>query len=189
MNLLFVGLGNPGKEYEKTRHNVGFMLVDAIKNKFGMGNYVEKFTAYHSKIHIDGKDIILLKPQTYMNLSARSVLPAMMFYKLKPEHIWVVHDDLDLEIARVKVKFGGGNGGHNGLKSIDGAIGPNYNRLRIGISRPNHGEVSDYVLKNFADLEKEKIEKVIEKIVDNLELLLNEQPDKLLNKIALPEGE
>ncbi len=184
MDLLFVGLGNPGKEYEKTRHNVGFMLIDAIASKFGTGNYVEKFTAYYTKVSIDGKNIILLKPQTYMNLSARSVLPAMMFYKIKPEHLWVIHDDVDLETARIKLKIGGGNGGHNGLKSIDGAIGPNYNRLRIGIGRPEFGDISDYVLKNFNNLEMEKIEKVIDNVVRNIELLLNGQPDKFLNKLV-----
>ncbi len=183
MDLLIVGLGNPGGKYEKTRHNAGFMLIDALMSRFKGSGYVDKFHAQYSKIEINNKRIILLKPQTYMNLSGNSVLQAIMFYKMKPTHIWVAHDDVDLECARIKIKTGGGNGGHNGLKSIDGMIGRNYHRIRIGVGRPQFGELGDYVLQNFLNLEMEKIEKIIDTVVENIELLLFDKADKFLNKL------
>lgn len=184
MNILIVGLGNPGSQYDGTRHNVGCELVDALFSKYGSGGYTEKFNGLHAKITIGDHSVILLKPQTYMNLSGNSVLPAMMFYKIKHNHIFVAHDDIDLEFGRIKTKLGGGHGGHNGLRSIDGAIGSNYNRIRIGIGKPEFG-VSDYVLKKFSDLEMDKIRKIVDNMSAHVELLLNGHADKFLNKLVI----
>lgn len=189
MNIMIVGLGNPGTQYDGTRHNIGCELVDALLDKYGNGaRYTEKFNGLHAKITIGDKSVILLKPQTYMNLSGNSVLPAMMFYKIKHNSIFVVHDDLDLEPCRIKVKVGGGSGGHNGLKSIDDAIGPNYHRIRIGIGKPQYG-VSDYVLKKFTDLEMEKMKKIVDNMAIHIELLLNGTADKFLNKLVIENKE
>lgn len=187
MDFLIAGLGNPGKEYEKTRHNVGFMLVDAIAEKLGAGSYADKFNAKYTKVKVGSHTVHLIKPQTYMNLCGRSVLPALMFYKIKPSHLWAVHDDVDLASARIKAKIGGGHGGHNGLKSIDEAIGREYHRLRIGVGRPQFGDVSDYVLQNFTNLEMEKIAKLIDNVVENIEGLLTSSVDKFLNKVKIEE--
>ena len=137
--FLIVGLGNPGAEYAKTRHNVGFMVADAIHGKYGFAPYKAKFDGLISEGKIDGEKVYLLKPQTYMKLSGYSVVKAAAFYKILPQNIVVIHDDMDLKITQIKAKLGGGAGGHNGLKSIDAAIGPNYNRVRLGIGHPDNG--------------------------------------------------
>ena len=120
--FLIVGLGNPGAEYAKTRHNVGFMVADAVHDKYGFAPYKVKFDGLISEGKIDGEKVYLLKPQTYMNLSGNSVVKAAAFYKILPQNIVVIHDDMDLKITQIKAKLGGGAGGHNGLKSIDAAV-------------------------------------------------------------------
>ena len=132
---LVVGLGNPGREYENTRHNVGFMVVDVLARRHRLG-FGSKFKGELAQGTIAGAPSLLLKPETFMNLSGQSVQPAMTFFKVPIDTILVVHDDLDLELGQIKIKRGGSPGGHNGLKSIDGCIGPGYLRLRAGIGHP-----------------------------------------------------
>ncbi|MHA1540757.1 MAG: aminoacyl-tRNA hydrolase [Alphaproteobacteria bacterium] len=162
---LIVGLGNVGAKYVLTRHNVGFLFIDALASVNNFGNFKAKFKGEFSKGTIDSQSTILLKPHTFMNLSGQSVLPAMQFFKIKPEEILVIHDDIDLKFGEVKTKLGGGDAGHNGLKDITRAIGKNYNRMRIGIGRPEFGEVSDFVLQKFSKTELDKIILLIEKLV------------------------
>lgn len=171
---LIVGLGNPGAEYANTRHNVGFMAADALHHEYGFGAYREKFNGLIAEGKIDGEKIYLLKPQTYMNLSGNSVVKAANFYKILPENIIVIHDDMDLPVGKMKAKCGGGAGGHNGLKSIDAAITPNYNRIRIGVGHPQGAgdAVVHHVLSGFSKADKELVEKDIETVVKTIAVLL-----------------
>jgi PTH1 family peptidyl-tRNA hydrolase len=139
---LVVGLGNPGKEYEATRHNVGFMVVDALAQQARVG-FQQKFKGEIATTPLADTTVALLKPQTFMNLSGQSVQPAMAFYKIAPANVVVVHDDLDLELGTIKLKLGGSPGGHNGLKSIDQAVGPQYYRIRAGIGHPRQKAPAD----------------------------------------------
>jgi len=176
LNLL-VGLGNPGQEYVGTRHNVGFEVINRLSANYNMNTFSNKFHGLYSKI--SSNNFVLLKPLTYMNASGASVVEASKFFKILPERIFVFHDDLDLEIGKLKIKIGGGNGGHNGLRSIDQYIGSNYWRIRIGISRPEHsGDIANYVLKKFTKEQNEIIDMMIEKIIKNINVLLVEGKDK-----------
>ncbi|MDF1882877.1 aminoacyl-tRNA hydrolase [Sulfurimonas sp. SAG-AH-194-C21] len=149
--MLLVGLGNPGSDYESTRHNIGFMVIDELSRRLSSSN-VSK-TAFLGKTY-KTKNHFLLKPQTFMNLSGDSVIKVKNFYKL--EDVVVIHDDLDLPFGSLRFKKGGGHGGHNGLKSIDANIGKEYIRVRMGIGKPEHkGEVTSYVLGKFS-LEQQK---------------------------------
>jgi PTH1 family peptidyl-tRNA hydrolase len=132
---LIVGLGNPGREYELTRHNVGFMVIDELARR-ARASFSTKFKGELAQASVAGTGAALLKPQTFMNLSGQSVQPTMAFFKIPVSQIVVVHDDLDLELGQLKLKRGGSPGGHNGLKSIDGVIGPEYARVRAGIGHP-----------------------------------------------------
>ena len=134
--LLFVGLGNPGNKYANNRHNIGFMAVDQIASDNGFSPWRNKFQAELSDGVLDGEKVILLKPQTFMNLSGQSVGEAMRFYKLTPSDITVFHDELDIAPGKCRVKMGGGHAGHNGLRSIHQHIGPDYQRIRLGIGHP-----------------------------------------------------
>lgn len=182
---LFVGLGNHGTKYSGNRHNVGFMVLDALAANNGSPKWSKKFSGELAEIAINGEKILLLKPQTYMNNSGRSVIAAMSFYKLKPEQVTVFHDDLDLANAKLKIKTGGGHGGHNGLRDIDANIGKEYKRIRIGIGRPNHkDEVSDYVLHDFSKAERYEIDELIGNLSRNTDLLASGQDAELMNKLA-----
>lgn len=165
---LFIGLGNPGVEYIKTRHNIGFMLVEKIGQKF---HFEKKFNAL---IYLTN-NMILAKPQTYMNKSGEAIERICKFYKINLNNIYVVHDDIDLELGRIKIKIGGGSGGHNGLKSIDQHIGSNYIRIRLGIGRPQYGNVAHYVLENFRQNELSLIEKMLNFISSNIEDLMKSE--------------
>ena len=184
--FLIVGLGNPGAEYAETRHNVGFMGVDALANRFAFGTFKSKFEGQIAEGKIDGEKVYLLKPHTYMNLSGNSVVKAANFYKILPQNVIVIHDDMDLAVGKVKAKIGGGAGGHNGLKSIDAAISPNYNRVRIGVGHPqNKGEaVVNHVLSRFSKTDRELIEQRIELVVDNIGVLLKSGVAKFSNEIG-----
>ncbi len=161
---MIVGLGNPGGKYVATRHNIGFILADAIAEKYGAA-WRSKFQAEEQKISIASRDVILLKPQTFMNLSGQSVAAAAKFYKIKPRDILVIHDELDLEPGRVKLKMGGGHAGHNGLRSIIEHIGSEFERLRVGIGHPgNKAQVSNYVLHDFAKSDQEWIVRLQENL-------------------------
>ena len=166
--ILIVGLGNHGLQYQLTRHNIGFLCVQAIADKLGV-NFLEKkqFQCEIATGMIDEKKIILAKPKTYMNLSGNSVVLLLKHYSIDIDDIVVIHDDIDLEFGKIKTKQGGGSGGHNGIKSIDTGIGSNnYKRIRVGIGRPPHKgmEVSDYVLGQFKDGELKAISNVIESV-------------------------
>ncbi len=172
--ILLVGLGNPGSEYETTRHNVGAMLLDAIHARYGFPGWQKKFSGLTAQGTVEGQKVLLLKPQTFMNLSGQSVLPAATFFKLKPAQVLVVHDELDLPLADTRQKKGGGDAGHNGLKSITQAIGPEYHRLRLGIGRPERKEeVSSYVLHPFGKDESAVMEKQLQTLTDALPSLLS----------------
>ena len=182
--FLICGLGNPGINYSNTRHNVGFKLADKIINHFNIPNIKQDKSKELYSGSIKNFKVFILKPLTFMNLSGKTVLEIINFYKIKKDNIFVIHDDLDLQLGKVKIKNGGGNGGHNGLASLDEYIGENYNRIRIGIGHPGHKDlVSNYVLNNFQKLEKELLEKKFEKIIENFDLLLSNTP-LFLTKIA-----
>lgn len=170
---LFVGLGNPGKKYEGNRHNAGFMAVDAMAEAFGAPKWSKKFSGEIAEISVEDEKIILLKPQTYMNLSGQSVGAATQFYKINPLQVTVFHDELDIPLGEIRIKTGGGHGGHNGLKDIDAHIGKEYRRVRLGIGHPGHKDmVSDYVLHDFSKAERETMDELIGQIIRQLELLV-----------------
>ena len=152
MNILICGLGNPGAQYSKNRHNVGFRMLDFIASRMDVCfSESKKFLGYIAIKKCAEVTYILLKPQTYMNLSGQSVVSVRKFYNISLDHIWIVHDDIDIDFGDVRFKKGGGNAGHNGLKSIDAYIGKDYHRIRIGIGRPACREdVANYVLSNFS---------------------------------------
>ena len=153
LDLLVAGLGNPGREYERTRHNAGWMVVDELARRHG-GSFRSKFSGQLSETRLDDLKLALLKPETYMNVSGRSIGAAGKFFKVDPADVLVVHDDVDLEPGRLQARFGGGLAGHNGLRSIAQTLGTNdFLRLRIGVGRPGRGDrrsVADYVVGGFA---------------------------------------
>lgn len=180
--FLLVGLGNVGKEYENTRHNVGFLCVDRIMEQYGIFNHQVKFKADIYSGKIDNNDVLVIKPQTYMNKSGVAVSLVKQFYKIPIENIFVFHDDLDLEFCKLKYKIGGGAGGHNGLKSIDEMIGKNYHRIRVGIGRPEFkNDVVNYVLNKFNGDDMLKIQKVVDVVSDNITLLFGDKKDGFIN--------
>jgi PTH1 family peptidyl-tRNA hydrolase len=189
-SILLVGLGNPGNKYVNNRHNVGFRVVDAMAAAVAFFSF-KKMTPLvdAGMFSLNGRKIILAKPQTFMNLSGRAVRFLIDFYKIQSEQVFVFHDDLDLAFARVKIKKGGGNGGHNGLRSIDELIGKEYWRIRIGIGRPEHKSMaSSYVLGDF-DVEEEVIvEDVCSEIAKNITLLFvdSKSLEGKLNSIKRP---
>lgn len=182
--ILLVGLGNPGPEYISTRHNAGFTAADAISRRCSFTPFKEKFKGEIAESVFRSKKMLLLKPQTYMNCSGESVRLVCDFYKIASKDVIVFHDDMDLAIGRVKVKTGGGSGGHNGIKSIDSHIGPNYTRVRIGISKPLLKEqVIDFVLSRFTKAEQQILNRQIDLIAENLPLLLEGKADSFMNKL------
>ncbi len=183
--IVLVGLGNPGTEYADTRHNVGFMAVDEIVRRYSFTPFHSKFKGEVASGTIDNEKVLVLKPQTYMNLSGESVLALCSFYKIKPEQIIVFHDDLDLPVGKVKVKQGGSAGGHNGLKNIDSHIGQNYVRVRIGTDKPViKGDVVNWVLNPFPKTDKQKIESVIDNIATHISLLIRGNSQTFMNKLS-----
>ena len=152
LDLLVAGLGNPGREYERTRHNAGWMVMDELARRHG-GSFRSKFSGQLSETRLDDLKLALLKPETYMNVSGQSIGAARKFFKVDPADVLIVHDDVDLGPGRLQAKFGGGLAGHNGLRSIAQALGTNdFLRLRIGVGRPGRGDrrsVADYVLGGF----------------------------------------
>ena len=176
--LLCVGLGNPGQQYLMTRHNIGFMAIDAIGCSYDFPSFKKKFQGEYSEHKINDTAVGLLKPQTFMNLSGASVQSAMAFYKLKSEQVIVIHDDLDLVPGQIKVKLGGGAGGHNGLKSIDQSIGNNYWRLRRGIGHPGDRHlVTPHVLSAFPSTDHEWLTTLLQSLAEQFTHLVSEKPD------------
>ena len=179
--FLIVGLGNPGKTYNNNRHNIGFKVIDAIKDIYNFPKYIKKFNSEFSKSEIDGNIIFLIKPTTFMNNSGIAVKEFKNFYNININRIYVIHDEIDLDQGRVKTKIGGGNNGHNGLKSIDQLVGKDYNRIRVGVSRPSkifenktNENISGWVLSDFSSDEKVKwVDETINKISKSISLLIN----------------
>jgi len=187
--LLIAGLGNPGPQYAKNRHNVGFMAADAIARRHSFSGFSKKFRGEIAEGVLAGEKVLLLKPMTFMNLSGDSVGEAMRFYKLAPSNIIVMHDELDLAPGKLKLKVGGGNGGHNGLKSIDAHCGRDYKRLRIGIGHPgDKARVNPHVLGDFAKSDQEWLQPLLDAIADHAELMARGDDAGFLNKIALATG-
>ncbi|MEW5832376.1 MAG: aminoacyl-tRNA hydrolase [Campylobacterota bacterium] len=179
--MLIVGLGNPGPAYERTRHNVGFMVIDELCRRRSVQS-VSK-SSFEGELFKMGEHF-LLKPTTYMNLSGKSVLSVKNFYKI--DDVIVIHDDLDLPFGALRFKKGGGHGGHNGLKSTDAAIGPDYIRVRMGIGKPEHkSQVADYVLHPFTADENLRLPEWISKAADAVEMLLRADCADVASKCSL----
>lgn len=183
---LLVGLGNPGAEYEQTRHNIGFMAVDAIAHRH---NFSSPKLKYKSEIYdgiIEGEKVLIQKPLTYMNLSGTSVQEFSKFYKISLDDIIVFHDELDLAFGKIKIKQGGGNGGHNGIKSLDSHCGNAYHRVRLGIGHPgDKDKVSGYVLSKFPSNEMQHVESWVDHIAEAIPLLLSKDDNVFLTRLAL----
>ena len=187
--FLLVGLGNDSNKYLNTRHNVGFKIIDEIIDKYSISLEKKKFRSHIFIGTIDNKKIILIKPSTMMNLSGIAILEASHYYKIPNKKIVVFHDDLDLEVGKIKIKNGGSSGGHNGIKSLDQHIGNDYFRIRIGIGHPGSKNlVESYVLSNFKIEEKQIINKLLITISDNINLIINKNNDKFLAKVYTYKG-
>ncbi|MES2493279.1 MAG: aminoacyl-tRNA hydrolase [Pseudomonadota bacterium] len=183
---LWVGLGNPGTQYALNRHNVGFMAVDTIAEVHDFGPVQKKFQGWAQDGRIGGMRVILLKPATYMNESGRAVGEALRFYKLGMDALTVFHDELDLAPMKVKVKQGGGTAGHNGLRSIDQHMGPDFRRVRIGIGHPGHKDrVTGHVLGNYAKNELDPLADMLGAIAAEAGWLAKSDDVRFMNDIAL----
>ena len=185
--LLIAGLGNPGAEYSRNRHNAGFMAVDTIHESHDFGPWRSRFQGLISEGTLGKRKVYLLKPMTYMNLSGDSIGPAMRFFKLPLNALVVMHDELDLPAAKLKVKTGGGDAGNNGAKSITATLGPDYRRVRFGIGHPgDKGRVHGHVLGNFTKAdEKEWLVPMLTAIAEAAPLLAKDNDIGFMNKIAL----
>jgi PTH1 family peptidyl-tRNA hydrolase len=184
--LLFVGLGNPGSRYAGNRHNIGFMVVEAIAKRHGIGPFRRRFQGVSAEGPLGGERVMLLLPGTFMNESGRAVAEAAHFYKLGLADIVVFHDEIDLAASKVRVKTGGGIAGHNGLRSISAHVGNDYRRVRIGVGHPGVKElVHAHVLSDFAKDERPWVEALCGIIADNAELLAKGQDSTFQNKVHL----
>jgi PTH1 family peptidyl-tRNA hydrolase len=176
LDLFITGLGNPGREHERDRHNAGWMVVDELARRYGQPSFRSKFSGRIAETRVGDQRIALLKPETYMNESGRSIAAATRFFKAPPESLLVVHDDVDLEVGRLQARLGGGLGGHNGLRSIAQALGTQeFIRLRLGVGRPGRGDrrsVADYVLSPFEP--DDEAEELVSRAADAVEALLAE---------------
>ena len=182
--FLICGLGNPGKEYINTRHNIGFNLIDKLASFYYFDPFKKDTKKEILKGIINNNSCLLMKPLNFMNLSGQPIREVMNFYKIEKNKIFIIHDDLDLELGKVKIKFGGGNGGHNGLSNIDEIIGNDYYRIRVGIDHPGMKHlVSNYVLNKFNKDEIKKIDNQLDNIAKNFEILLNDT-SLFLTKLA-----
>jgi len=183
---LFVGLGNPGAKYARNRHNIGYMAVDRIAEDHGFGPWKSRFQGRVSEGRLGGEKLLLLKPETFMNLSGQSVGEAMRFYKLDPADVIVFQDELDLAPGKVRVKQGGGHAGHNGLRSLHAHIGDGYARVRLGIGHPGRKElVSGYVLHDFARADADWLADLMDGISDGAPHLAAGDSGKFMNAVAL----
>lgn len=184
--LIFAGLGNPGSRYAGNRHNIGFMALDEIARRHRASPWRARFQAQASEATIGSEKIVLLKPQTYMNESGRSIGEAARFFKVEPADVIVFHDELDLAPAKLRIKLGGGNAGHNGLRSTTAAIGNEYRRVRMGIGHPGLKElVHAYVLNDFGKAEQDWVEDLCTACADNAELLAKHDDAGFQNKVHL----
>lgn len=176
--FLFVGLGNPTPNSENNRHNIGFKIIDAINSRFKLSKQKPKFKGLLTTGNINEKKVYAIKPLTFMNNSGICIRELIEYFKIEAENIIVFHDDLDIDFGKIKTKFGGSSAGHNGIESIDKFIGKDYSRVRIGIGKPNDKiAVSDYVLKDFDDDEKQQLETLKNNITENLAILIDKKLD------------
>jgi len=181
--LLIVGLGNPGTQYENTRHNIGFKVIDKLVSDFG-ANEISK-NAFKGEL-FKSSNLLFLKPTTFMNLSGESVQAVKNFYKIELDDIIVVHDDIDLPFSALRFKKGGGHGGHNGLRSIDAMIGKEYTRVRMGVDKPTHkSQVADYVLHDFSKEENEVLKPWIEHTSSAIKELQKSSLEEVKSKYSL----
>ncbi|MBI2895603.1 MAG: aminoacyl-tRNA hydrolase [Deltaproteobacteria bacterium] len=188
--LLLVGLGNPGAEYAWNRHNVGFMVAERIRQSLpGAPAFREKFSGEIAKGTLEGCEVVVLRPLTFMNLSGRSVQRAAAFFQVPVGDIVVVHDDLDLPFKAVRVKLGGGTGGHKGLKSVTEQLGSSdYMRVRLGIGRPAHGSAEDYVLSDFDEMETRELEAVVERATRAVACIVTKGVQRTMNEFNTKEA-
>lgn len=196
--LLFAGLGNPGADYARNRHNIGFMAVDAIAERHGFGPWKSRFQGQISEGRLGTEKVLLLKPMTYMNESGRSVGEALRFFKLTEADMLIFHDELDLAPGRIRLKSGGGHAGHNGLRSIHAHCSPDYRRLRLGIGHPGHKDaVRGYVLKDFSKADQDWLGSLLDAIARHAELLVRKPEGSgdtdFMSKVAMdspvPKGD
>ncbi|MFO0571534.1 MAG: aminoacyl-tRNA hydrolase [Polyangiaceae bacterium] len=189
--ILLVGLGNPGPRYESTRHNVGVRVVERVVEKHGGGPWRSRFAGRLASFSLAGESRLALCPETFMNESGRSVQPCAAFHKIEPEDILVVHDELDLPFGDLRLKRGGGDAGHRGLRSVSAALGtPDYVRLRVGIGRPPpdfRGDVADFVLEAFAFQERAALDEVLDRCLDAIELLARRGLSEAMNQVHQPK--
>ena len=176
--LLFVGLGNPTPDSEDNRHNIGFKMIDAINQKFGLSKQKPKFKGLLTTGNVGNQKVYAIKPLTFMNNSGICIRELIEYFKIDAEDVIVFHDDLDVEFGKIKAKFGGSSAGHNGIASIDKFIGKDYSRVRIGIGKPKENiEVGDFVLQNFEEEELAGIEKISKHINDSISILVEKKLD------------
>jgi PTH1 family peptidyl-tRNA hydrolase len=183
---LLVGLGNPGAEYARNRHNIGFMALDAIRSRHGIPPWRRRFHGVATEGELAGERVVLLLPGTFMNDSGLAVADAARYYKIETGDIVVVHDEIELPPGKVRVKTGGGNAGHNGLRSISSHVGNDYRRVRIGVGHPGVKElVHNHVLSDFAKAERPWVEAVCDIIADNAGLIAKGEDSTFQNKVHL----
>ncbi len=176
--MLFVGLGNPTADSQNNRHNIGFKMIDAINQKFNLSKQKPKFKGLLTTGNIGDKKIYAIKPLTFMNNSGICIRELIEYFKMNSNDVIVFHDDLDIDLGKIKAKFGGSSAGHNGIESIDKFIGKDYSRVRIGIGKPDPKiNTSEYVLNDFSDEEKEKLETITDNIIESLSILLDKKLD------------
>jgi len=182
--MLLVGLGNPNPNNKNNRHNIGFLVIDAINEKFKLSKQKPKFKGLLTTGKIDEQKVFAIKPLTFMNSSGICIKELVEYFKIDASNIFVFHDDMDISIGKVKVKFGGSDAGHNGIESIDKNIGKHYSRIRIGIGRPKINSLgADHVLDNFSLEEKKKVEELTESIINSLSILIKKDLDLFSSKI------
>ena len=182
--LLLVGLGNPGPNNNNNRHNIGFKIIDAINQQFSLSKQKPKFKGLLTTGNIDNKKVYAIKPLTFMNNYGVCIKELIDYFKIDAKNVFVFHDDMDIDLGKVKAKFGGSSAGHNGIESIDKSIGKDYSRVRIGIGHPKNGKkVDTHVLEDFSDNEEDKIKDITENIVKMIPTLIDKKMDTFSSKV------
>ncbi len=182
--LLLVGLGNPGPNNNNNRHNIGFRIIDAINQEFSLSKQKPKFKGLLTTGNIENKKVYAIKPLTFMNNSGICIKELIEYFKINAKDVIVFHDDLDIDLGKVKAKFGGSSAGHNGIESIDKSIGKDYSRVRVGIGRPqNKTKVNNHVLEDFSENEEERIKDITDHIVKLVPKLINKEMDTFSSKV------
>ena len=181
--ILFVGLGNPTPDSHDNRHNIGFKIIDAINQKFSLSKQKPKFKGLLTMGNIGNEKVYAIKPLTFMNNSGTCIRELIEYFKINSSDIIVFHDDLDIEFGKIKTKFGGSDAGHNGIASLDKFIGKDYSRVRLGIGKPEKIKVNDFVLGDFNEEEKSKLDEISTKIISSLGLLIEKKLELFSSKI------